>query len=189
LAANFCKTSFGRQIETELGVKTVGAVPNVPHRLLLGLRRSHTPLMLIDPAARAKASFSPADEAVRSLKIAIDHYCRDKSRVGITSAGSAEGKTTLAFNLALLAAQCGRRALLIDANLRKRRLSSLLAPDQTEGLEALVCQNADFGLCTKNWEGTFVFLGETSGAVRYSGLSSHGCATEKGLRRLRLCDS
>jgi succinoglycan biosynthesis transport protein ExoP len=157
-----------RRLETELGVKAISAVPNVPQRRLLGLRRSHTPLMLIDPAVRAKASFSLADEAVRSLKIAIDHYCRDKSRViGITSAGSAEGKTTLAFNLALLAAQCGRRALLIDANLRNRRLSSLLAPDQTEGLEALVCQNADFSLCTKSWEGTFVFLGETSGAVKH----------------------
>jgi uncharacterized protein involved in exopolysaccharide biosynthesis/Mrp family chromosome partitioning ATPase len=156
-----------RQIKTELGVKTLCAVPNVPQRRLLGLRRSHTPPVLIDSTAKAKTSFSVADEAIRNLKIAVDQHCRDKSCViGITSACSAEGKTTLAFNLALLAAQCGRRVLLIDGNLRNRRLSSLLAPEQIQGLQALEDQSSEFGLCVTNWQETFAFLGESTDAIK-----------------------
>jgi uncharacterized protein involved in exopolysaccharide biosynthesis/Mrp family chromosome partitioning ATPase len=156
-----------RQLKAELGVKTLCAVPNVPQRRLLGLRRSHTPLVLIDSTAKAKTSFSVADEAIRSLKIAVDQYRRDKSCViGVTSAGGAEGRTTLAFNLALLGAQCGRRVLLIDGNLRNRKLSSFLAPEQTHGLQTLADQSSEFGLCVTNWQETFAFLGGSSDAIK-----------------------
>jgi uncharacterized protein involved in exopolysaccharide biosynthesis/Mrp family chromosome partitioning ATPase len=156
-----------RQLQAELGVRTLCTVPSVPQRRLLGLRRPHTPQVLIDPTAKAKAPFSVADEAVRRLKIAVDQHCRDKSCViGITSAGGAEGKTTLAFNLALLAAQGGRRVLLIDANLRNPRLASLLAPEQAQGLQALVDQSAELSLCIANWQETFAFLGEPSDSLK-----------------------
>jgi len=155
-----------QQLATELGVRTLGAVPSLPRNLLSGLRRSQTPLQLIDQAVKGKIRFSPADEAVRESKIAIDQYCREKSCViGITSARAGEGKTTLAFNLALLAARSGRKTLLIDANLRNRKLSSFLG-EQSQGLSELVDQRAEFSQCAKNWDETFTFLGEPSEAIK-----------------------
>jgi len=157
-----------QQLATELGVRMLGAVPSLPRNLLSGLRRSQTPLQLINQAAKGKIRFSPADEAVRELKIAIDQYCREKSGViGVTSARTGEGKTTLAFNLALLAASSGRRTLLIDANLRNRKLSSFLATGQTQGLSDLAAHGAELSQCVINWEETFAFLGEPAEVIKH----------------------
>jgi succinoglycan biosynthesis transport protein ExoP len=157
-----------QQLATELGVRTLGAAPSLPRNLLSGLRRSQTPLQLVNQAAKGKIRFSPADEAVRELKIAIDQYCREKSGViGVTSARTGEGKTTLAFNLALLAASSGRRTLLIDANLRNRKLSSFLATGQTQGLSVLAEQGAELSQCVINWEETFAFLGEPAEVIKH----------------------
>ncbi len=56
----------------------------------------------------------------------------------VTSAAPAEGKTTVAFNLAKVLATGGARVLLIDADLRKPRLHRLLKTSNTHGPTSVV---------------------------------------------------
>jgi succinoglycan biosynthesis transport protein ExoP len=82
------------------------------------------------------APFSRFAETMRSIKVAADTVAagHDLKVIGIVSAVAGEGKTTIAANLAELVAQGGRRALLVDADLRKSSLTERLAPEAEIGL-------------------------------------------------------
>ncbi len=56
----------------------------------------------------------------------------------ITSAGPSEGKTTLSANLARAMAEVGQKVLLLDADLRKPHLHSLLGEHDQEGLSDIL---------------------------------------------------
>jgi succinoglycan biosynthesis transport protein ExoP len=65
----------------------------------------------------------------------------DRPRVIVlTSAGPAEGKTTVLCNLGIALAEIRQRVLLIDADLRKPRLHELLELDNQRGLSTLLEQ-------------------------------------------------
>jgi succinoglycan biosynthesis transport protein ExoP len=61
------------------------------------------------------------DEAVRTLRnsILLTDFDRRLRSIMVTSAGTAEGKSTIASHLAAAHAQQGRKTLLIDADLRR----------------------------------------------------------------------
>ncbi|MDA0831648.1 MAG: polysaccharide biosynthesis tyrosine autokinase [Planctomycetota bacterium] len=65
-------------------------------------------------------------EAFRMLKTTIDFMDSETSRVAITSSEPGDGKTTVLANLAVAYAQSGKRTLLIDADMRRPGLTSLL---------------------------------------------------------------
>ncbi|MHC2390581.1 MULTISPECIES: AAA family ATPase [Bradyrhizobium] len=75
-------------------------------------------------------------EAVRSIKLAIDHNPAKISSqvVGITSALPNEGKTTIAASLAQLIGHAGKRVIIVDCDLRNPSLSSILAPKAACGI-------------------------------------------------------
>jgi len=56
----------------------------------------------------------------------------------VTSAEAAEGKTSLAANLAVVAAQAGREVLLVDADLRRPKLHMLFGVRNRGGLTSLL---------------------------------------------------
>jgi polysaccharide biosynthesis transport protein len=58
--------------------------------------------------------------------------------IALTSANPHEGKTTVATNLALAAAEIGRRVLLIDADLRTPRVHKIFGVPNTRGLGNLL---------------------------------------------------
>ncbi|WP_159726786.1 AAA family ATPase [Methylosinus sp. Ce-a6] len=82
------------------------------------------PVMLYD----AEDLLSIDAEAVRGIKVAIDirNISQSTRVVAIVSATKGEGKSSVALSLSAMVAQAGRRALLIDADLRRPSLSAEL---------------------------------------------------------------
>ncbi|TWI00713.1 Wzz/FepE/Etk N-terminal domain-containing protein [Bradyrhizobium daqingense] len=75
-------------------------------------------------------------EAIRSIKLAIDHNPEKISSqvIGITSALPNEGKTTIAASLAQLIGHAGKSAIIVDCDLRNPSLSSIFAPKAACGI-------------------------------------------------------
>ena len=79
-------------------------------------------------------------EAFRTLRTNV-HFSfmeQDFQTLLVTSAGEGEGKTSAAANLAYTMAQVGKSVLLIDADMRKPRLSRALISTSTTGLTGLL---------------------------------------------------
>lgn len=75
-------------------------------------------------------------ESIRSIKLGID-LSRDHASnkvIGITSTLPHEGKSTIAACLAQLIGQGGKRAIIVDCDLRNPSLSKALAPNAKIGL-------------------------------------------------------
>ncbi|MCA1467153.1 AAA family ATPase [Bradyrhizobium sp. IC3195] len=75
-------------------------------------------------------------EAIRSIKLAIDHNPAKISSqvIGITSALPNEGKTTIAASLAQLIGHTGKRAIIVDCDLRNPSLTGIFAPKAACGI-------------------------------------------------------
>lgn len=87
--------------------------------------------MAQDPAGAAGESF-------RTLRTAIALHDERTERIIITSAEPGDGKSTVAANLAAAFAQSGKRTLLIDGDLRRPGLSTLLGLRGREGLSEIL---------------------------------------------------
>ncbi len=75
-------------------------------------------------------------ETIRSTKMGIDLNPTKTANqvIGVTSALPGEGKTTIAASLARLIAHSGKRAIVVDCDLRNPSLSASLAPNATVGI-------------------------------------------------------
>jgi non-specific protein-tyrosine kinase len=92
-------------------------------------------VMLTDPR-------SPAAEAYRSLAANLQFATQatgpSPRTIGLTSAGTGEGKSTTLANLAIALAEAGRRVIVIDADLRRPGLHSLFGLEQRDGLSSVL---------------------------------------------------
>jgi len=89
-------------------------------------------------------------EAFRSLRTAISFLgsAKERKTVLFTSANPAEGKSYCSLNYAVALAQTGLRTLVIDADLRRPRLSKLLPDDpKTPGLTECLMGQAILAEC------------------------------------------
>jgi polysaccharide biosynthesis transport protein len=66
--------------------------------------------------------------------------------ITVTSATSGEGRTTVAVNLAQIAAEAGQKVLLVDADLRHPQLHTQLGIANTGGLSEVLSQGLDINL-------------------------------------------
>lgn len=139
-------------LEAETGIPFLGIVPQVsaevgtqppyPRRRGPGRRKpaagaaSHPELVVHD---HPKSGFS---EALRAVRTNLQFMSPDKPfrRLLITSAGPAEGKTTMACGLAVALAQAGQRVLLIDCDLRRPRLHRIFDATNDFGVSSAVIE-------------------------------------------------
>src|SRR4029077_9536011 len=75
-------------------------------------------------------------EAFRMLRASLHYFNVDRTvtSILITSAAAQDGKTTVAWNLALAEARAGTRILYIEADLRRPSLAASLGIDDDDGL-------------------------------------------------------
>jgi capsular exopolysaccharide synthesis family protein len=95
---------------------------------------------------QAGAPASPLAEAFAALRTAVllgDDNSAPRV-VLVTSAQSAEGKTTVSVNLALSLSRLNHRVLLIDANMRFPCIHEALGVGPVEGLSEYLASNRDW---------------------------------------------
>lgn len=107
------------QAEGMLGLTALAAVPESKRK-----SRNKEPVLTSQPA-------SYEAEAFRSLRTAISFLGRDRAHKTIlfTSANPKEGKSFCCLNYSVALAQTGLRTLLIDADIRRPRLTDITLPD------------------------------------------------------------
>jgi capsular exopolysaccharide synthesis family protein len=89
--------------------------------------------------SRSEPSSDPA-EAYRSLRTSIEFLSLDRSirTLLVTSAGTAEGKTTTVANLAVVLAQAGRRVVAVCCDLRRPRLHEFFGMSNQVGFTSVL---------------------------------------------------
>lgn len=90
---------------------------------------------------------SPAAEAIRTLRTNLQYLSLDKplKSILVTSALPAEGKTTIASNLALALADAGNRTIIAGVDLRKPSVHKLFGCDHTVGVTTILTGHTTLG--------------------------------------------
>ncbi|HEX6148420.1 polysaccharide biosynthesis tyrosine autokinase [Nocardioides sp.] len=98
------------------------------------------PVALVEPRSPVSEAFRALNTNLRFLAAArtSDQPSEEGEILVVTSALTAEGKTTVAGNLAVTAARTGLRVLLVDADLRKPSISDLFGVETPRGLAHLL---------------------------------------------------
>lgn len=142
-------------VHTHLKKPLIGTVPDMtlPYRNNKKVgRRSKTPeppkanLSKLDSSVvTMHEPKSPFSEAYRGLRTNFLFATIDSppKTVMITSAVPAEGKTTTSVNFAVVLAQNGARVLLVDADLRRPRVHSMLGLERSPGLSDVLGKEVD----------------------------------------------
>jgi polysaccharide biosynthesis transport protein len=81
---------------------------------------------------------SAESEAFRTLRTALTLADRETRRLVFSSTEPGDGKTTIVSNLAACCAQAGKKTLLIDADLRRPGLTTLLGMRGMDGLSRVL---------------------------------------------------
>lgn len=88
---------------------------------------------------------SPEAEAFRGVRTSLYFSTRGEGHqvIQVTSPDKADGKTTLAANLAISMAQSGKRIILIDADFRRPCLHKLFGLTATVGLASVIAEGTE----------------------------------------------
>jgi len=107
---------------------------------ILGLVATHE----VDLGAPIAASQprSPVSEAFRSLRTNIQFASVDRPirSLLVTSPSPTDGKSTIAANLGVVIAQSGRKAVMLDADMRRPRVHKMFGLTNRSGLSGLFVQ-------------------------------------------------
>jgi len=151
------------QVARTLKAEVIGNLPTVKSwrgRLALiaggdkGNGNGHQELVLASTSG-AEQSRHGYEDAIRSLRnsILLADFERNLHSLLVTSASPAEGKSTVAANLALAHARQGRKTLLIDADLRRPSLHKRFQIPAAGGLASVLLDGADWRTAITSAEG------------------------------------
>ena len=87
-------------------------------------------------------------EAFRALRTAVEFSPQETNRLVVTSTEPGDGKTTVSSNLAVAYAQSGKKTLIIDADMRRPGLSTLLGLRDDVGLSRILRAEDDLETAT-----------------------------------------
>lgn len=130
-------------VEDKLGLPLLGMVP-----LLSSKASEQSALALFDDTEKGFG------EAIRTIRtgISLSNLDRPHKVILVTSSVGAEGKSTVAMNLALAFAQ-GERVLLLDADMRRPSVARNLNLDRTQpGLSELLAKQSSIDKCVTRLE-------------------------------------
>jgi capsular polysaccharide biosynthesis protein len=129
-----------RRLQDLTGVPNLAAIPRVP----LGERRPDELASMGDPN-------SIEAEAYRTLRTAVEFVMNESGAkvVLVTSPRPGEGKSSVAANLAVAAAQAGRNVVLIDGDLRKPQLHRSFGVRNDRGLSSVLTGDATLSRAVK----------------------------------------
>ncbi|RBY86138.1 polysaccharide biosynthesis tyrosine autokinase [Blastococcus sp. TF02A-26] len=96
---------------------------------------------------------SAAAEAIRSLRTAVQFTARPGQSLTllVTSANSAEGKSTVAANLAVSLSETGLRVALVDADLRRPSVAQVFDLEGAAGLTTVLIGQAELDDVLQEW--------------------------------------
>ncbi|MEM1268959.1 MAG: polysaccharide biosynthesis tyrosine autokinase [Bacteroidota bacterium] len=97
----------------------------------------------LESVAMHRAGSTHEMEAFRTLRTAITLGEQSADRIAISSAEPSDGKTTVSSNLAVAFAQIGRRTLVIDADLRRPGMTTLLDQKGRPGVTDVLVESGD----------------------------------------------
>ncbi len=118
-------------IENNLHLTPLGVVPRLDSP---GKKTRRRQLSTVTPDF-FKETTGPVAEAIRAIRTNLLFMSPDKpfKTLVTTSAGPAEGKTTVSCCLGIAMAQAGLRVLLVDADMRRPRLAELFHREDSGG--------------------------------------------------------
>lgn len=98
---------------------------------------------------------SPRSEAFRQLRTNLQFVDVDRPRkvIVVTSSVPTEGKTTTLANLAIALASTGQRVLVIEADLRRPKLSDTLGVERAVGLTSVLSGRVGVVQAIQQWSG------------------------------------
>jgi polysaccharide biosynthesis transport protein len=128
------KTSM--EIEQSFGLPVMGLVPLVSQPKARGASYSQS----LDTVVNEPLSH--LSEAVRSMRIGLELSSASSKVILVTSALPGEGKSTAAMLLAASSAGSGKKAILLDCDLRLRSTSEALQRKHQPGLSEFLCGKA-----------------------------------------------
>jgi capsular exopolysaccharide synthesis family protein len=122
-------------------VKQVEEVKQLTQLPLLGtIPKVEQPLVEVNTDSREglrSYEYSSFTEGVRALAMNLRYLMIETGKIkslALTSATSAEGKTTVTYNLGLVLAELGLRVLIVDADMRKPKMHKLAKLSNENGL-------------------------------------------------------
>jgi succinoglycan biosynthesis transport protein ExoP len=141
------RTVLDSSVRTPEDVERIALVPVTG---LVGADRdsARRPLVVQDEEWSARA------EAYRQLRTNVRYSSVDRAlrSVVVSSALPGEGKTTTVANLAITMAQAGQSVIVVDADLRRPRLTSLLGLDPSVGLTNVLVDHVAVEEALQEWQ-------------------------------------
>jgi polysaccharide biosynthesis transport protein len=133
MARNMADVSIkGRdEVEKLLDTKVIGYIIDIKdNRKGEGIYVGHAPR-------------SPVADAFRALRTNLEFSGKEKpiKTILVTSGGPAEGKTTIAANLAAILSHSGKKVVLVDADLRRPQIHQHTGISNVTGLSDLISSN------------------------------------------------